>query len=840
MKKALKIVGIIIALLLVIMISIPLLFSGKIESLAKTEANKMLNGEFDFSSLDISLFKNFPKASLTLNNFWIKGADEFSNDTIAKGKELTATINLFSLFGDNYKIDRVILKEATLKAVIAENDKVNWDILKETDQAPSQETSSEESGDFSLELNQFTLDDLTILFDNRKDKELMSINHLQLNLKGDLSSDHTTLNISAETPSISYNVNGLALVNSISLKTKINLDADLKNNKFTFNKNEIQLNAIKASLDGWVALQDDDAIEMDLNLNTDKIDFKQILSLIPALYTNDFKGLKTEGQATLAAYAKGTYKGENLPNFNLKLDVKDASFRYPALPTAVEQINVFAEIDNPGGSADATTIVINPLGLSIAGNPFKVTANVTNPISDPAFKMTANGILDLGRIKDVYPLEDMELNGVINANLSVAGKSSDIEKERYEQINASGTVKLSDMVLNTSTLKDLKINQSLLTFSPENLKLSETKVEFGKNDLTIDSQLQNYIGYFMHGSTIKGSLNVSSNYLNLDDFGMSDETDEQAEQTDSVTTTILIPKNIDFNMNANFKEVLLAKMKFENINGRITLKDGKADMTNLSMNTMGGEIIMNGFYSTQQPEHTLLNANLIMNSLVFSQVYRDLDMVQSLAPIFNSLEGTFSGAMQIKTELNENLEPVYPSLQAAGNLKTKDISLENVKALQGLAKAVKKEDLVNKPLKDLELNFTIKDGRLETKPFVFNLGDYEMTLSGTTGLDQTIDYSGKLKLPSSVAKIDGLNTVGILIGGTFNDPTFKLDTKSMIESGGKALESAAKDFISKELFKNKKDSTATDNKDGDKDFKEDVKEEVGNKIKDLFKKKKNK
>lgn len=840
MKKVLKIVGVIIALLLVIMISIPLLFGGKIESIAKQEANKMLNGEFDFSSLDISLFKNFPKASLTVNNFWVKGVDDFSNDTIVKAKELTATIDIFSLFGDSYEIDRVILKEATLKAVIAENDKVNWDILKESEVTTETSVATEEGGDFALKLNQLTLDDLTILFDNRKDKELMSINHLQLNLKGDLSSEHTTLNITAESPAISYNVNGLALVNNISVKTKINLDADLKNNKFTLNQNEIQLNAIKSSLDGWVALKEDDAIDMDLSINTDKIDFKQILSLIPALYTNDFKGLKTEGQATLNAYAKGTFKGDNLPAFNVKLDIKDASFRYPSLPTGVEQINVFAEVNNPGGTADATKIIINPLALSIAGNPFKVTAEVVHPISDPVFKMTANGILDLGKIKDVYPLEDMELNGTINANLSVAGKSSDIEKEFYEKINASGTVKLTDMVVNTSSLKNLKINQSLLTFTPAYLKLSETKVEFGKNDLTVDSQLQNYIGYFLHGSTIKGSLNVSSNYLNLDDFGMTQEDTATVEETDSVTTAIEIPKNIDFNMNANFKEVVLAKMKFENINGRIALKNGKADMTNLSMNTMGGEIVMNGFYSTQQPKHSLLNANLIMNNLVFAQVYRDLDMVQSLAPIFNSLEGTFSGAMQIKTELNESLEPVYPSLQAAGNLKTKNISLENVKALQDLAKAVKKEDLVNKPLKDLELNFTIKDGRLETKPFEFNLGDYLMTLSGTTGLDQTIDYSGKLKLPNSVAKIDGLNTVGILIGGTFNAPTFKLDTKSMIESGGKALESAAKDFISKELLKNKKDTTATGDKESERDFKEDVKEEVGNKIKDLFKKKKNK
>ena len=47
----------------------------------------------------------------------------------------------------------------------------------------------------------------------------------------------------------------------------------------------------------------------------------------------------------------------------------------------------------------------------------------------------------------------------------------------------------------------------------------------------------------------------------------------------------------------------------------------------------------------------------------------------------------------------------------------------------------------------MTLDFTIKDGRVETKPFDIKMGDYTLNLSGSTGLDQTIDYSGKVKLP---------------------------------------------------------------------------------------------
>lgn len=98
MKKGFKITAIVIGVILILMFLLPFAFRGKIEGIVKSEGNKMLNGHFDFSSLDISLFRNFPKASVTLNDFWLKGTGEFENDTLVKAGEVTAAINLFSLF----------------------------------------------------------------------------------------------------------------------------------------------------------------------------------------------------------------------------------------------------------------------------------------------------------------------------------------------------------------------------------------------------------------------------------------------------------------------------------------------------------------------------------------------------------------------------------------------------------------------------------------------------------------------------------------------------------------------------------------------------------------------
>ena len=61
-------------------------------------------------------------------------------------------------------------------------------------------------------------------------------------------------------------------------------------------------------------------------------------------------------------------------------------FRYPALPAGVDQININANVRNPGGNIDLTTIQINPFSFRLAGNPFSLTADVKTPVSDPRFQ----------------------------------------------------------------------------------------------------------------------------------------------------------------------------------------------------------------------------------------------------------------------------------------------------------------------------------------------------------------------------------------------------------------------------------------------------------------------
>lgn len=820
-KKTMKIAGITLGVILLLLLILPFAFQGKLVKLVKEEGNKMLNAQFDFRTLNISLLRNFPSASVSLEDFWLKGTGPFENDTLIQAGELTAAVNLFSLFGDGgYDIFRIIVKDTRVHAIVLEDGRPNWDVMKPSPDAetPEDETAQET---FRIKLQKLSVDNLSVVYDDRQGGVFADLSRLEADCSGDFGSDRTVVDLKMETPSLTCRTGGIPLLNKVSLEADMDVDADLAGGKFTLRENMLRLNAIQLNLDGWLA-QTKQGMDMDLRLNTNEVGFKELLSLIPAIYAKDFQDLKTDGKVTLNAFARGSMEGNTkVPQFEVNLDVKDAMFRYPSLPAGVEKINISALVRNAGGPLDATEISVAPFDFVLAGNPFSLNATVKTPVSDPDFHLTARGKLDLGKVKEVYPLDDMQLNGLVQADLELGGRLSMVEKEQFEQMQAKGSLRLNQMKLVLKDMPPVDIQQSVFTFSPRYLQLSETTVNIGKNDLTLDSRFENYLGYALKGSTLKGTLNVSSNHLNLNDFMSADTTAAVAEvPADTAAMGVIrVPENIDFQMQAAFRELLFDKMTLTDGKGTLLVRNGTVDMRNLSFNTMGGSVTMNGAYAAPQKKQPELNAAFDMRNISFAQAYQDLGLVQQLAPIFAGLKGNFSGNLQIDTPLDATMSPVMSAVQGKGALSTKDLSLSGVKFIDQVADIVKKPSLKEIKVKDLNIDFEIKDGRVTTKPFDLKLGDYNMNLSGSTGLDQTIDYTGKITMPAD-GIASKLGTVDMTIGGTFTSPKVGIDMASLARN---AAEQALKGLGEK---------LGNDSKGSEK------KKSVINKALDLFKKKK--
>ena len=825
MKKGIKILIAVVACILGILLIVPLMLKGKIKDIAETTANEMLEAKVSLGDVSMNFFSDFPNASLGVKDVAIVGINDFSGDTLANVGELDVVINLASLFGDSYEINEVELNDATLNAKLLANGLANWDIVISSS-STSVEEDTTASSPFKLDLDDFSVNNLSVSYDDQMDSMFAAVKGLDLQLVGDISLDLQTLaniekfkmavgqliykdekgSLGADLRNVSMdfsgsmsdkisNISTTLSVDSLSLlmenipylsnvktEAEIELEADLENNKFKFGKNYLKLNEIKANFEGFVHVLES-SMDMDLKINTPDIDFKQILSLIPIIYKDDFASLQTSGSVNLNAFAKGRMAGDTLPELNIDLNIADAMFKYPDLPSSVKDINIVANVRNNGNITDSTQISVPQLAFNMAGNPFKVSLGVKTPISDPDFNFAANGKLDLGKIVEVVHLEDISLKGIFDAALVAEGKMSYIDKEEYEKFHINGDLNLADFVLDMSSLNyDVLINEAKLGFSSQFINLN-AGLALGESDIALKGKLQNFIQYIMRGETIKGSLDVNSKLLNVSELlgEEESETTEVAEDTTAGSSSIHIPGNLDFALNANIATLLYDGIELKDIIAALSIKDQKAKINSIKANTMGGSLGLSGTFDTQDTLKPVVDFDIDVKDMIIAKVFTDITTANKLVPLLADANGNFSMNMDFHSDMDSELNPILNSINASGNFISKEVGLDSVAALEKIAELVKYPALKNPSLKDISIKFLIKDGRVTADPFETFIQTAKLNVSGSSGLDQTLDYVTTITLPESIKSLVPL-AIDVKIGGTFRNPKISIGAEKTLEN----------------------------------------------------------
>ena len=311
MKKILKWLGIILLLLIVFLIAAPFIFKGKIVAIVKQEANKNLNAKVDFGDFDLTLISSFPNFSLSVDKISIANIGEFAGDTLFSAKNLSATVDLMSVIkGDQYEIRSVSLDGARIYAAVLANGKANWDIAK-ADSTPAAAESTEPTK-FKMSLKKLELKNAHIVYDDASLEVYSLLDNFNYTMSGDFTQDNFEMENDISIDALTVQYGGIAYMNKVKTVAKADIDADMPNFKFTFKENEISLNELSLGIDGTFAMPKED-MDMDMKFKANKTEFKNILSLVPAVYTKDFASVKTAGKFSLDAFVKGIYASAPSP-----------------------------------------------------------------------------------------------------------------------------------------------------------------------------------------------------------------------------------------------------------------------------------------------------------------------------------------------------------------------------------------------------------------------------------------------------------------------------------------------------------------------------------------------
>lgn len=857
MKKLLLIAGLALAVVVLALLAIPVFFKGDIVALIKREANKNLNATLEFEDLGLNLFQNFPALTVNLEKLSLVNHAPFAGDTLVALKNFETSINLMSLFGGGpLEIRSFTLTEPRLQLIMLQDSTANWDIMQAAAQEQPETTAA--AGGYQLALRSYAIENGYLSYTDQTSGTTALIAGLNHRGSGDFTSDRFRLRTNTDIAAVTFGAGGVNYLNKVHTRLKADFDIDAANQKYTLTENELRLNELVLKFDGTITMAGKDT-DLDLTFSAPQTDFKNIISLIPAIYSKDFASLKSSGQLALAGKARGLYNEKQVPAFEIKLQINDGMFQYPQLPTAVNNVNVDLLVNNPGGDPDRTIIDLKKFHVDLGKDPFDATALVQTPVSDPHVKANAKGRINLDEVRNLVQLAPgTELGGLVNLDLNVNGNLSSIEKNQFDKFQAAGNVAVTNLVYNTADLPvKVQVKQARLALSPAKVTLSEFDCRLGNSDLRAHGTLDNVLPFVMKGQTLKGALSLQSDYFDLNPWMAGESSELQA---------VPLPGNIEFTMNSAFREIAYGKLKIQNVSGVLVLKDRTLNLVDLNMNMLGGSVLANGSYST--PEHALPRSFFAMKvaGLSFPQTFASFVTVQKFAPIAQSLQGTFSADFELMSDLDSTLTPVMKTLTSLGSLRIANAALQDFKPLTKMAEVLKLDRLKQLALVDLKPSYKIRDGRFFLEPLGFNVGNMAFVVSGSNGIDQSVDYSVKLRVPAEemnaqtnavvsnllnrkvdLLQNDYVDLVGN-IGGSVTDPQVKFSAADVIKGATAQVTSllsqkaeekkaAAADTVSAALAKQKlelekrKQAAA----DSAKKEAERLKEEAKKKLKGLFK-----
>jgi len=854
-KKILITIGIVLILFIGTLFATPFLFKEQIKAKISKAINEKVDAKVSFADADLSLFKDFPHANVTIQKLVIINKAPFEGDTLVSLGELNLKMSIKELFKgkeETMNIDGISSKNGLINIVFNKDGLANYDIALKNDKTKE----DGKSNPLSLKIQEYKIENFQFRYFDEKSKIKMTIDSLNHEGTGDFAAQKLDLDTKS-TAKIVLSMDKINYMKNVSISLDAILGIDLKNNKYTFKKNKALINQLPIELDGFIQMVDGGQ-EYDLKFKTPTSSFKNFLGLIPAAYSSSLENVKTTGDFTVAGFAKGLYSDTTVPKFNIKIASNNASFQYPNLPKSVRNIIIDTKIINETGILNDTYVNLDKLSFAIDQDVFNAKANIRNITKNAIVDAALKGTINLGNLSKAYPIKlDKPLSGILKADVTTKFDMQSVEKSQYQNINNAGTMSLSGFNYADENGKTMTISNALVQFNPSEVHLKQFNATTGKSDLSVTGVLENFYGFMFRNQELKGDFFMNSKQLAVDDFMTTgEETKTDAKKAEAMK----IPAFLNCTLTAKANTVLYDNLTLKDVSGKLIVKDEKVTLQNVKSSIFGGTIGLNGAVSTKG-KVPVFNMDLNLNQVDIAQSFTQLDMLKKIAPIAGIINGKLNSTIKLNgnldaTELTPNLATLTGDL--LGQLLSTTVSAENSTLLNALGSNLKFIDMSKVNLNNLKAALTFKDGKVNVKPFDIKYQDIKATIGGTHGFDQSMNYNLKFDVPAKylgteanalIAKLSPADAaklqsipINAMLVGNFTNPKITTDINSAVTKLTTQLVNQQKDRMVKQgtsaltdyLNKNKKPSDTTKTAAP----KEDVKTKATDLLNGLFKKKK--
>jgi hypothetical protein len=243
-KKVKKIVigfSIFLLVSIVALAAIPFLFKDKIKAMVLSTLNESVDAKIAFEDVDLSLFKSFPNATVTIDKLSIINKAPFEGDTLFYAGELNLKMSIKELFksGDEpMNLEGFSSKNAVVNIIFNKDGLGNFDIaLKDA----KEEETKEESKPFALNLQNYAIENMRFTYLDQGSNMKMVLDSINHEGSGNFAAQKLDLDTQT-TAKLFFDMEKVSYMKNVAIKLDAVLGIDLDKMKFQFKENKALIN----------------------------------------------------------------------------------------------------------------------------------------------------------------------------------------------------------------------------------------------------------------------------------------------------------------------------------------------------------------------------------------------------------------------------------------------------------------------------------------------------------------------------------------------------------------------------------------------------------------------
>ena len=801
-KKGLKILVIIVAAIIVLLLLVSLVVKivftkEKLLSLMVPRIEKALDRKVEIEDISVSLWGGL---GIDVRGMKVLNPSGFTQEELFKFDQLLVRVKLLPLLRKRIEVKKLILKNPWINLERNSDGVTNYsDLLKGG------------RGGFFLPVafDQLEITDGKILYLDDKDKKRIVLHKFEERAK--VSLDEKMENVRAS-GKVSVDQIELDLpkykkeIPSLNFSLEHDLNLNVPGDSLNINLLKIGIAKISMDIKGKVEKLSTTPM-MILTISSNEIPLEDLFASLPKEESSPLNKLKTSGKMEVSASLEGELKTDTLPRIQGKVFFRDVKVDFSQIPQSFKMPYGEINFNNTSVSFFSSEAKLGEVPLE-----FKA---VVEDFKDPHLSSELKGKFDLSLLGEFKKMpEGTTLKGETEIDLKAYGRI-----KKFQEMNLSGRVDLRKVEATTPALgvpvKNLNAN---LSFKGGDVNISNLTLSLGRSSFDFQGKIYGAMPYFLFQSEQKPLLNFSLNspLMDLDEiFPVSKET--QSEKTKATSDTVLLP-DINANGQISIQKLVFRKIEFSNLSASLDVTDGILKIDNVASNvytgSIGGKVVCD-LNDINKPK---FNMDFTANQIEANDFLSRFTAVQDHLFGKLNLTSSFSGA-------GTKVEDIQKSLTGSGTATVTDGKLVNFDLLNQLASYLKLKTFKEEQIKTLRNTFRIENSRVWFDDFSASTKDGDFELSGSVGLDGSLDYlltavlSPELStsfdalgvLSENLKNDQGRVVLDVKIKGPAKNPEFVLDTSKPEERFKKQMKEKTQDELKKkgddllkDLFKKKK------------------------------------